>query len=109
MTSSTEPGSRLGSANSAASAVTAMIAMTCQRGRLSMIVASCASSPTLFPAEQAAQQALSFGCGRLWQHRLGVVVGLLAAAHRFAAGDDVGDGLLQHTYAQALCALHLHL
>src|SRR5262249_2878429 len=93
------------------SAVTAMMPMTCQRGRLSMI-ASCRPCflPSLFLSKKAAEQTLPLGCrGGRRQNGLGVVVGLLAAAHRLAAGDDVGDGLFQTAAAHALCEFHLQL
>ena len=107
--SSTPAGSRLGSANSPASAVTAMMAMVCQRGRLSMTT-YCVLAATSSAAEQAAQQALALGRRRRRrQHRLVVLVGLLGAAHRFAARQDVGDGLLDDAHPHAFCEFHLQL
>ena len=79
--SSTLPGSRLGSANSAASAVTAMMAMVCQRGRLSMI--GCLL-PLLFAAEQAAQQALALGR----RCRRGGSIGLSSSSDSLAPRTD---------------------
>src|SRR5690348_3710058 len=109
--SRTLPGNRFGSANSAANTVMAMMPMTCQRGRLSMMATGSGAALLLAAAEQAAQQALALGrrSGLGRQHRLVVLVGLLAAAHRFAAGDDVGDRALDDAHPHAFCEFYLQL
>ena len=106
-------GSRLGSANSPDSTVMAMMTMVCQRGRLSIPTyfrSSRCPGPTTSAAEQAAQQALPFARRRRRrQHRLVVLVGVLGAAHRFAAGQDVGDGALDDANPHAVGEFDLQL
>src|SRR5437868_6186475 len=107
--SSSPLGSALGRAKSPASAVTTMIAMTCQRGRFSMMEA-CGPCLLLAAAEEAAEQALALGRrSRSRQHRLVVLVAVLGAAHRLAAGQDVGDGRLDDAHPHAVCEFDLQL